>query len=138
MLGALEALAEPGEVGEPARELALRVVQAFGVLERERVRAQVKNLDQSARAALRKLGVRFGAFYIYVPALLKPGRADAVLAALEPAARDRARRRAAARLRRRGAHVIRRRRRRCRPRPIASPDFASAATALCASISSSG
>ena len=73
VLGALEALAEPGEVGEPARELALRVVQAFGVLERDRVRVQVKNLDQSARAALRKLGVRFGAFYIYLPALLKPG-----------------------------------------------------------------
>jgi ATP-dependent RNA helicase SUPV3L1/SUV3 len=73
VLGALETLAEAGEIGEPARELALRIVQAFGVLERERVRAQVKNLDQGARAALRKLGVRFGAFYIYVPSLLKPG-----------------------------------------------------------------
>jgi ATP-dependent RNA helicase SUPV3L1/SUV3 len=73
VLGVLEALAEPGEIGEPARELAGRVVQAFGVLERDRVRAQVKNLDQGARAALRKLGVRFGAFYIYVPSLLKPG-----------------------------------------------------------------
>ena len=32
----------------------------------------MKALDQNARGALRKLGVRFGAFYIYVPALLKP------------------------------------------------------------------
>ena len=32
----------------------------------------MKALDQTARGALRKLGVRFGAFYIYVPALLKP------------------------------------------------------------------
>jgi ATP-dependent RNA helicase SUPV3L1/SUV3 len=73
VLGPLEALAEPGAVADPARELARRVVEALGVLERERVRQQVKSLDQSARSALRKLGVRFGAFYIFVPALLKPG-----------------------------------------------------------------
>jgi len=73
VLGPLEALAEPGAVADPVRELAHRVAQALGVLERERVRQQVKGLDQSARSALRKLGVRFGAFYIYVPALLKPG-----------------------------------------------------------------
>ena len=54
------------------RDLALKLSQSFGVLERERVKAQVKALDQSARGALRKIGVRFGAFYIYVPALLKP------------------------------------------------------------------
>jgi ATP-dependent RNA helicase SUPV3L1/SUV3 len=42
------------------------------VLERERVKAEVKALDQEARGALRRLGVRFGAHYIYVPALLKP------------------------------------------------------------------
>ena len=32
----------------------------------------VKALDQPARASLRKYGVRFGAYHIYVPALLKP------------------------------------------------------------------
>ena len=42
------------------------------MLERERVKAQVKALDQEARGTLRKLGVRFGAHYIFVPALLKP------------------------------------------------------------------
>ena len=31
-----------------------------------------KALDQDARAGLRALGVRFGAYHIYVPALLKP------------------------------------------------------------------
>jgi len=42
------------------------------VLERYRVAEEVKNLDQSARAALRKYGVRFGAYHLYLPALLKP------------------------------------------------------------------
>ncbi len=32
----------------------------------------VKGLDQPARAGLRKYGVRFGAYHIYFPALLKP------------------------------------------------------------------
>jgi ATP-dependent RNA helicase SUPV3L1/SUV3 len=71
-LGPLLSLAEPETVPEGVRDLALKLSQSLGVLERERVRAQVKALDQNARGALRKLGVRFGAFYIYVPALLKP------------------------------------------------------------------
>jgi len=71
-LGPLIALAEPETVPEGVRDLALKLAQSLGVLERERVRAQVKGLDQDARGALRKMGVRFGAFYIYVPALLKP------------------------------------------------------------------
>jgi ATP-dependent RNA helicase SUPV3L1/SUV3 len=33
---------------------------------------EVKGLDQEARAALRNLGVRFGAYHLTVPALLKP------------------------------------------------------------------
>ena len=73
VLGPLTALADEAQVVEPARDLAQRIVQALGVLERDRVRQQVKNLDQGARSALRKLGVRFGAAYIFVPALLKPG-----------------------------------------------------------------
>ncbi len=73
VLGPLEALSEPSDAPEPAREIAKRVAQALGVLERDRVRQQVKGLDQNARSALRKLGVRFGASYIFVPALLKPG-----------------------------------------------------------------
>ena len=74
ILGPLEALAEPGAaVVEPVRALANRIAQSLGVLERERVRQQVKTLDQSARSTLRKLGVRFGSMYIFVPALLKPG-----------------------------------------------------------------
>jgi ATP-dependent RNA helicase SUPV3L1/SUV3 len=43
------------------------------VLERQKVAADVKGLEQPARASLRKYGVRFGAYHIYIPALLKPG-----------------------------------------------------------------
>jgi ATP-dependent RNA helicase SUPV3L1/SUV3 len=72
VLGPLMALADAEAIAEPAREIALKISQALGVLERERVKNQVKALDQEARGALRKLGVRFGAHYIFVPALLKP------------------------------------------------------------------
>jgi ATP-dependent RNA helicase SUPV3L1/SUV3 len=45
----------------------------LGVLDRQRVAEEVKGLQQPERASLRKYGVRFGAYHIYVPALLKPG-----------------------------------------------------------------
>jgi ATP-dependent RNA helicase SUPV3L1/SUV3 len=56
-----------------ARGVAFQLVEALGVLERQRVTEEVKGLDQPARATLRKYGVRFGAYHIYVPLLLKPG-----------------------------------------------------------------
>jgi len=55
-----------------ARGIAFRIAESLGVLERTQVAEDVKNLPQEARAALRKLGVRFGAYHLYVPALLKP------------------------------------------------------------------
>jgi ATP-dependent RNA helicase SUPV3L1/SUV3 len=42
------------------------------VLERSKIAAEMKDLDQPSRASLRKYGVRFGAYHIYTPALLKP------------------------------------------------------------------
>jgi ATP-dependent RNA helicase SUPV3L1/SUV3 len=55
-----------------ARGFAFRLSEAMGVLPRDQVAAEVKELDQEARAALRKHGVRFGQFTIFLPALLKP------------------------------------------------------------------
>ena len=55
-----------------ARGFAFRLVEALGVLPREGVAAEVKELDQQARGVLRKHGVRFGQFTIFLPALLKP------------------------------------------------------------------
>jgi len=55
-----------------ARGFGFRLVEALGVLPREGVAAEVKELDQDARGLLRKHGVRFGQFTIFQPALLKP------------------------------------------------------------------
>jgi ATP-dependent RNA helicase SUPV3L1/SUV3 len=55
-----------------ARGFAFRMVEALGILPREGVAEEVKALDQEARAALRKHGLRFGQFTIFLPALLKP------------------------------------------------------------------
>jgi len=55
-----------------ARGFAFRLSEAMGVLPREAVASEVKELDQEARGALRKHGVRFGQFTIFLPALLKP------------------------------------------------------------------
>ena len=55
-----------------ARGVAFQVGEALGVLERSKVANDIKSLDQNARGALRKVGVRFGAHHIYVQPLLKP------------------------------------------------------------------
>jgi ATP-dependent RNA helicase SUPV3L1/SUV3 len=55
-----------------ARGFAFRMVEALGVLPREGVAEDVKALDQDARSVLRKHGIRFGQFTVFMPALLKP------------------------------------------------------------------
>jgi ATP-dependent RNA helicase SUPV3L1/SUV3 len=72
LLGPLLELAAAGDVTGIARGVAFQLVEALGVLERTRIAEEVKALDQPARAGLRKFGVRFGAYHIYLPALLKP------------------------------------------------------------------
>ena len=78
-LAPLVALSEASDLSGLARGLAFRVVETLGVLRRDAVAGEVKALDQTARAGLRKYGVRFGAFNIYIPALLKPTAADLLL-----------------------------------------------------------
>jgi ATP-dependent RNA helicase SUPV3L1/SUV3 len=72
VLGPLLMLAAAEDVTGMARGVAFQLVEALGVLERQKVADDVKGLDQPARASLRKYGVRFGAYHIYLPALLKP------------------------------------------------------------------
>jgi ATP-dependent RNA helicase SUPV3L1/SUV3 len=55
-----------------ARGIAFRLKENFGVLRRESVAEEIRSLDQPARAQLRKYGVRFGAFNIFFPTMLKP------------------------------------------------------------------
>jgi ATP-dependent RNA helicase SUPV3L1/SUV3 len=73
-----------------ARGLAFQLVENFGLLNRRDVADEVRALEQEARAALRRLGVRFGAYHIFVPALIKPGPAGlaTLLWALKNDARD--------------------------------------------------
>ncbi len=71
-LGPLFALRSLQDGGKPLQDLAAKIADALGVLEREPVRNIVRGLDQNARAVLRKLGVRFGSYYLYVPATLRP------------------------------------------------------------------
>jgi len=72
LLGPLAELAAASDITGIARGVAFQLVEALGVLERAAVADQIKALDQPARATLRKYGVRFGAYHIYLPALLKP------------------------------------------------------------------
>ncbi|WP_407061703.1 helicase-related protein [Aureimonas sp. SK2] len=58
-----------------ARGIAYRLYENFGLLQRRDIAEEVRGLDQDARAALRRLGVRFGAYHIFVPALVKPAPA---------------------------------------------------------------
>ena len=55
-----------------ARGFAFRLFESLGVLPRDGVSDEVKALDQEARSALRKHGVRFGQYTIFLPLLLKP------------------------------------------------------------------
>jgi ATP-dependent RNA helicase SUPV3L1/SUV3 len=80
LLGPLFDLSKAEDVTGIARGIAFQLVEALGVLERSKIAAEMKDLDQPSRATLRKYGVRFGAYHIYVPALLKP--AARALAAL--------------------------------------------------------
>jgi len=54
------------------RGLAFRLVENMGIVPREEIADDVKALSQDGRAALRRHGVRFGAFHIFIPVLLKP------------------------------------------------------------------
>jgi ATP-dependent RNA helicase SUPV3L1/SUV3 len=72
-------LSESSDLSGLARGLGFQLTENLGVLRREGASAEIKALDQAARAQLRKYGVRFGAFNVYIPALLKPAAADLLL-----------------------------------------------------------
>jgi ATP-dependent RNA helicase SUPV3L1/SUV3 len=72
LLAPLFSLTAADDVTGMARGIAFQLVESLGVLERQKVAEEVKGLDQPARATLRKYGVRFGAYHIYLPILLKP------------------------------------------------------------------
>jgi ATP-dependent RNA helicase SUPV3L1/SUV3 len=86
----LQDLAAAEQLQGFAKGLAFRLVESGGVVERRNIAEEMKSLDQTARSALRRLGVRFGFYYVFMPALLKPQPAEIVtmLWALKNDAKD--------------------------------------------------
>lgn len=72
----LTELAAGEDITGLSRGIAFQLKENFGILKRENVAEEIKSLDQPSRAQLRKYGVRFGAFNIYLPMLLKPAAAE--------------------------------------------------------------
>ncbi|TXN44125.1 helicase [Methylobacterium sp. WL7] len=72
LLGPLMELETAGDLVGLAKGIGYQVVEALGVLERSKVAQEMRSLDQEGRGALRRHGVRFGAYHIFLPALLKP------------------------------------------------------------------
>ncbi len=52
-----------------------RLVENFGATSRTQFGDDLKQIDQNERSKLRKIGVRFGEYTLYMPALLKPAPA---------------------------------------------------------------
>lgn len=57
------------------RGIAFQLVEHLGLINRRDIAEEMRSLDQEGRAALRRLGVRFGAYHIFVPSLVKPAPA---------------------------------------------------------------
>ena len=73
------ALEAPADLEGAARGLAYRLYENLGIIPRSAVAEEVKGLDQDVRGKLRKLGVKFGAYHIYVPQSLKPAPRELAL-----------------------------------------------------------
>jgi ATP-dependent RNA helicase SUPV3L1/SUV3 len=78
-LAPLIALSKASDLSGLAKGLGYRLSENLGVLRRDTASDEIKALDQAARGQLRKYGIRFGAFNVYIPALLKPASADLLL-----------------------------------------------------------
>jgi ATP-dependent RNA helicase SUPV3L1/SUV3 len=72
-------LEAPAEIEGAARGLAFRLYENLGLIPRQMVAEEVKGLDQDVRAKLRKLGIKFGAYHVYVPLALKPAPRELAL-----------------------------------------------------------
>jgi ATP-dependent RNA helicase SUPV3L1/SUV3 len=68
-------LKKADELSGIARGIAFRLIENFGIVQRREIAGDIKSLDQDGRAALRRYGVRFGFYHIFVPALIKPAPA---------------------------------------------------------------
>ncbi|KEQ07487.1 helicase-related protein [Pseudorhizobium pelagicum] len=78
VLKPLDDLSRAEDLQGLAKGLAFQLVEGLGVLFRRDVADDVKSLDQDSRASMRRYGIRFGAYHIFMPALLKPSPAELI------------------------------------------------------------
>ncbi|CAD7047614.1 helicase [Pseudorhizobium endolithicum] len=78
VLKPLDDLSRAEDLQGLAKGLAFQLVENLGVLFRRDVADDVKSLDQDARASMRRYGIRFGAYHVFMPALLKPAPAELI------------------------------------------------------------
>ena len=74
---ALTQAAHDEALGASARGIAFRLHEALGCVGREEVESLLPALTAADRAALGRLGVRFGWHHLFLPALLKPAAVEA-------------------------------------------------------------
>jgi len=73
---ACESTQEETKLDPTTRGVAYRLVENFGATSRNQFGDELKQLNQDERAKLRRLGLRFGEFTLFMPALLKPAPAS--------------------------------------------------------------
>lgn len=74
-LGPLFQAAEAG-VGAPARGVVFQLCEQLGSIPRRQVRSLVGTISREDRSALTEIGMRFGAYGIFFPMLLRPAAAN--------------------------------------------------------------
>ena len=79
ILESVMALEAPADLDGTARGIAFQLFEHLGLIPRSQVADEVKNLDQDVRGKMRKLGIKFGAYHIYLPLSLKPAPRELAL-----------------------------------------------------------
>lgn len=68
-------LGRADELSGIARGIGFRLIENHGIVQRREIADEIRSLDQDGRAALRRYGVRFGFYHVFIPALVKPAPA---------------------------------------------------------------
>lgn len=79
VLEGVMALEAPADLDGAARGIAFQLFEHIGLIPRSQVADEVKGLDQDVRGKMRKLGIKFGAYHIYLPLSLKPAPRELAL-----------------------------------------------------------
>jgi ATP-dependent RNA helicase SUPV3L1/SUV3 len=79
VLESVMSLEAPADLDGAARGIAYQLFEHLGLIPRSQVADDVKNLDQDVRGKMRKLGIKFGAYHIYLPLSLKPAPRELAL-----------------------------------------------------------